>query len=64
MGEPIRKPFLWGGKSWARGGQLHREGGPAFIVRDRATGAVVREGWWLNGKRQELPRHAPETPRP
>jgi hypothetical protein len=35
---------------------MHREGGPASIKYDAATGAVINEAWWLDGERQEPPQ--------
>jgi hypothetical protein len=32
-------------------GRLNRTDGPASISRDAATGNIIREGWYRNGKR-------------
>lgn len=38
-------------KSWLRDGVPHHEEHPAMVVRDRMTGNVVKEEWYIRGKR-------------
>ena len=36
-------------QEWRSFGELHRENGPARILRDPMTGVVVRQDWFING---------------
>ena len=37
-------------EEWWRDGKQHRDGGPAVIARDQASGAVTYEEWWREGR--------------
>jgi hypothetical protein len=42
------KIVIW--EAWWQGGKLHRDDGPAVIVRDPATGVETNKQWWKDGK--------------